>query len=116
NLYLGQRADELLSNLWKLSPDNPMPSIKVIDSENNHLPEDYFGEYRYTLVDFWYSTCGRCIAQFTDLKEMYGKYLDQGFNIIGVSTDRRDYIRQWENTVKKYSLPWPQYLDENGIQ
>lgn len=116
NSYPGQRMDELLSNLRKLSVDNPMPSIKAVDSENNHLPEDYFREYRYTLVDFWYSTCGPCIAQFPDLKKLYGKYQDKGFNIIGVSTDGTNYIRQWENTVKKYSLPWPQYLDENGIQ
>lgn len=62
------------------------------------------------LIDFWYSHCGPCIAQFDDLKKLYTKYHPRGFEIVGISTDKKNEIPLWHNTISRYDLTWPQFL------
>jgi alkyl hydroperoxide reductase subunit AhpC len=35
--------------------------------------------------------------------------------LLGVSTDPKDQIQNWKKVIREKMLPWPQYLDENGI-
>lgn len=65
---------------------------------------------KITLVDFWYSHCGPCIAQFDDLKSLYRKYHSKGFEIVSISTDKKSEIPLWHETISKYGLIWPQFL------
>lgn len=69
---------------------------------------------KYTLIDFWFSHCPPCIEQIPKFKELYARYKDSGFQLIGVSTDRTNYIQNWKKIIKENTLPWPQYLDENA--
>ena len=90
------------------------PPIISIDIRDNKLDVATFLKSEYTLVDFWYSNCGPCIAQFPDLKQLYEKYKNKGFEIVGISTDKLKYKTEWQVAVKKYQLDWPQYWDTNG--
>lgn len=71
---------------------------------------------RFTLVDFWYSKCGPCISQFDDLKKLYASFGHQGFEIIGISTDKEIDMSDWTAAIKKYELGWKQYIDKNGME
>jgi len=66
---------------------------------------------KYTLVDFWFSHCNPCIAQFSMFKNIYDTYKDKGFEIIGISTDAKTDIELWKEIIKQKELNWPQYLD-----
>lgn len=66
---------------------------------------------RYTLVDFWFSSCIPCVAQFPDLLKTYNAFKAKGFEIIGISTDSDE--TQWKQAIDKYQLNWIQQLDEN---
>jgi len=68
----------------------------------------------YTLIDIWFSHCTPCIDQFAKYKEIYTKFRNSGFQLIGVSTDSEDQIHNWKKVVSQNMLPWPQFLDENG--
>jgi hypothetical protein len=35
--------------------------------------------------------------------------------IIGISVDKTTAINDWKKVINEKELPWPQYLDENGI-
>jgi peroxiredoxin len=70
---------------------------------------------KYTLIDIWFSHCAPCIEQFTMYKEIYARFRHAGFQLIGVSTDSKDQIQNWKTVISQNVLPWPQYLDENGI-
>lgn len=69
---------------------------------------------KYTLVNFWFSSCAPCISEFPDFKRLYNEYKPQGFKIIGISVDRKHDFNRWKIIINKKSLNWGQYLDEDG--
>ena len=92
------------------------PPVRAVDSENKELDYTTFLNNRYTFVDFWYSNCSPCIAQFPHLKETYNRYKDKGFEVVGISTDKLSYEENWLKAIQKYQLDWPQYWDKDGIE
>ena len=68
---------------------------------------DYKG--KYVLLDFWASWCVPCRKGNPHLKELYSKYRDKGFEVIGVSDDDRN-PEAWKTAVAKDGLPWQHVL------
>ena len=71
---------------------------------------------KYTLIDYWYSHCGPCIGEFPELRNLFEKYHDKGFDIKGISVDNKENVNAWKDAIKKYHLPWQQFLDLNGSE
>ena len=55
---------------------------------------------KYVLIDFWASWCVPCRKSMPHVKELYSRYKDKGFEVIGVSDDDRDNAA-WEKAVAK---------------
>ncbi|MFC5282405.1 redoxin domain-containing protein [Pedobacter alpinus] len=71
---------------------------------------------KFTLLDFWYSNCSPCIAQFKHLSLIYQNYKPLGFEIVGISTDKLKNKQSWLNMIAKQNLKWPQFLDDSGVE
>lgn len=65
---------------------------------------------KYLLVDFWASWCGPCRRSMPGLKEVYAKYHDKGFEILGVSIDSD--ADAWKKAMSEDGTPWLHVLDE----
>ena len=65
---------------------------------------DIAGKGDYVLVDFWASWCPYCIKEFPALTEIYDKYADKGFKIVGVAV--RDKAEDTKASVEKHGLKW----------
>lgn len=73
----------------------------------------------YVLLDFWGSWCRPCRASHPHLKELYAKYKDKGFEIVGIASEhaktKEECIKSWKNAITEDGLTWLQVLNnENG--
>ncbi|QEK51590.1 AhpC/TSA family protein [Pedobacter aquae] len=114
NSFSGKNLYQNLLKGNELSIGKKIPKFIALNQQNDALSSNFYQEYKYTLVDFWYSNCGPCIAQFKELNEIYTKYHQQGFEIIGISTDRQKEKSKWIAAIHKHKLLWPQYWDIDG--
>jgi len=71
---------------------------------------------KVVLVDFWLTSCEPCVAELPRVKAAYAKYHQDGFEVIGISSDTdKDKL---ERFLKEKAIAWPQYFEgqvENKI-
>lgn len=92
NLSIGQAAPEIeLPN-----PDGDM--VKLSSLKGN-----------YVLIDFWAAWCRPCRVENPNVVKLYNKYKDDGFEIFGVSLDRKK--EDWLQAIEKDGLEWTQVSD-----
>ncbi|UJH91273.1 AhpC/TSA family protein [Antarcticibacterium sp. 1MA-6-2] len=63
---------------------------------------------KLTLIDFWAAWCRPCRLENPNIVNVYNKYHDKGFNIIGVSLDREDQRDRWLQAIQEDNLTWTQ--------
>ena len=67
------------------------------------------------LLDFWASWCNPCRKEIPNVKAMYAKYKDRGFEVVSVSADKDD--KAWKKALQEEQLPWPNFRDaDHSIQ
>jgi thiol-disulfide isomerase/thioredoxin len=60
---------------------------------------------KITLIDFWATWCGPCIAEFNNLEEVYKEYKAKGFEILSISIDTNiELVNKFR--TKRYKMPW----------
>ena len=64
---------------------------------------NFVEKYKYTLVDFWGSSCGPCRLEMPYVREVYQKYHDQGLEIIGVAIDDKHNV--WVKAIASLNMP-----------
>ncbi|HWB28348.1 MAG TPA: TlpA disulfide reductase family protein [Chitinophagaceae bacterium] len=95
----GREIDKQIKQLESGSPGAIAKNFVTTDINGNKLSlADFKG--KYVLLDFWASWCIPCRHSNPHLKELYTKYHNKGFDIIGVSDDDRD-DSAWRKAVAK---------------
>lgn len=56
---------------------------------------------KYTLLDFWGSWCIPCRESSPHLVELYKKYAEKGFTVIGVATEYEQTDAKWKQAIQK---------------
>ena len=86
-------------------------TMKNLDGEEVSL-SDFRG--KVVLIDFWASWCGPCRKDNPHVVELYKKYKEDGFEILGVSLDKTK--DRWEQAIAKDKLTWTHVSDLKGWQ
>lgn len=121
NDFKNSEKYKFLFEKYKILSSNTLFTDNIFhfkDISLNDVEIDFkqFQNKKYVLVDFWFSYCGPCIAQFPDYKDIYSEYKNRGFEIVNISTDKSKFISRWKKVIKEKGLDWVQYLDENGVE
>lgn len=84
-------------------------SFMMQDTTGIYLPlVDLIGK-NYVLLDFWASWCAPCRKENPELVKIYHEYKDKGFDIMGISLDRKK--EDWMQAIRDDKLAWHQVSD-----
>lgn len=67
---------------------------------------------KVALIDFWASWCHPCRMEIPNVKALYAKYKDKGFQVISISTDRDR--KAWKKACADEKLQWPSFHDADS--
>lgn len=99
----------------------PAPSINFvhsIDSEpGNRISPASFDGGRVTLVNFWATWCGPCVAEIPTLEAAWRELRGQGFDIVGVTRfydngDRAE-IAEIEDFLRERDVTYPVFVESD---
>jgi peroxiredoxin len=68
------------------------------------------------LVEFWFSNCAPCIAQFDELKSHYQDLRKKGLEVVAISIDGKDKLAAAQKIIREHQYPWKQIADVGGEQ
>jgi peroxiredoxin len=89
------------------SPDFELPAL---DGSRVRLSE-HRGK-NVVLLDFWATFCEPCLLAMPHLDELYRKYRERGFVVLGVSIDGSGSAAKVRGEVEKLGVSFPILLDQ----
>ena len=87
----------------KLKEGELAPAIKAVDQNGEKITlEEYRGK-KVVLYFYPKDNTPGCIAESCDLRDNYSRFLEQGFEVIGVSADSE---KSHQKFISKHELPF----------
>ncbi len=103
-----QQTEMMVAKTEAIKVGAEAPELILPTKDNKDLALSSF-RGKIVLIDFWASWCAPCRKELPNVKRVYEKYKNKGFEILGVSLDKdRD---AWLEAIDKEGLKWPQVSD-----
>ncbi len=97
-----------VDNMRTLSVGQMAPEIALPTPEGDTVKLSSL-RGKYVLIDFWAAWCRPCRMENPNVVRMYNKYNDKGFEVFGVSLDRKK--EDWVAAIAQDGLTWTHVSD-----
>lgn len=109
HLIVKQRWDVMNSPAGKTDIGAIAPELAFKDPDG-HVRKLSDLRGKVVLIDFWASWCGPCRRESPNVRNVYAKYHDKGFEIFSVSLDRD--AASWKKAIQDDQLVWPNHVSD----
>ena len=111
--FWAKYINETVEGQLRCYPGREFTDLKMATPDGGELSlSDVIPNNRYTFVDFWASWCGPCCAELPNVKAVWEKYHDKGFEVVGVSFDGD--VEKWKAAIAEYGIKWLNMSDLKG--
>lgn len=109
----GKRLKQDIRNRSRLRTGNIAPDFTAATLQGDSLS---LSEYRdkWVLLLFWSPTCDICHREAQELKKIYSKYKDKGFEIIAFTIEDAENKDEWKKAAGELRLPYITVSDLKG--
>jgi cytochrome c biogenesis protein CcmG/thiol:disulfide interchange protein DsbE len=91
----------------------PAPAFTLQDLNGNSVSlADFRG--KVVILDFWATWCPPCIKEIPDFIELYKKYEDKGFAMVGISLDQAG-ISVVKSFAQKFQINYPILMADGKV-
>lgn len=87
----------------KLTAGMPAPAFTAVDQNGETVSLDQFKGKKLVLYFYPKDNTPGCTSEACDLRDHYSRFLEQGYEILGVSADSE---KSHQNFISKYDLPF----------
>jgi thiol-disulfide isomerase/thioredoxin len=109
HIYTERVGNEMRGYL-KLVPGGKFIDFSAPDlSGNEHALSDLVKD-KVTLIDFWGSWCGSCIAYTHTMMPVYDDFKAKGFNVVGIAREFKN-TKNLKIALKRDKYPWLNLLE-----
>ena len=106
--FVPRQTTEIDTNIASIGTD-PTP-FSVKDTKGAEL-SIASRKGKVTLIDFWATWCGPCVADLPNVISAYKKFHSKGFEVIGISLDRDQKAVLDKFLASRPGMKWPQHYD-----
>jgi thiol-disulfide isomerase/thioredoxin len=92
---------------------SPLPSLVLTTTDGGTIHSESW-KGKLTLLDFWASWCGICVAEFPKVKELNAAF-SPALNVISINTDEPSRVTAANRILRENDLPWPAVLSGKGL-
>lgn len=96
-----------IEQLKKNAVGQPYTDFEMNTPEGKAIKiSDFVSKNKITVLDFWASWCGPCMAEAPEMVRIYEKFHAQGVEFVGISLDTDE--KAWKKAIADKGLSWPQ--------
>lgn len=117
-----KRLDKYLNEFEVAGKADFQKNLKSLLAKTDHKGKVWGNEVfrnKYILIDFWGSWCLPCRFTHPHLKEVYSKYKDKGFEIVGIAMEASPEVEKakasWNKAIAEDGIGWIQLLNNENV-
>ena len=110
---IGKDLAEVIKSMRAVGVGSMAPDFTLNDPDGHPVKLSSL-RGKCVLIDFWASWCGPCLREAPNVKRVYDKYHDKGFEVLSVSIDENK--KAWVNAIQKHQLTWLHVSSLKGWQ